>query len=151
MKVTIVLRNDHEVLRGLIDKLKKTPARNPDRKALIQKIRAELQMHSQMASEVFYSALAATPSDRAVELAAAAQKRCEDLEELFQELSHMSPSDHHFDTKMNSAIAEIELHIELEEDELFHEARKTLPEYRLEELGLEMQSRRDTMKMRAVI
>jgi hemerythrin-like domain-containing protein len=33
-------------------------------------------------------------------------------------------------------------HIEKEEDEIFDEARKTLPEYRLEELGLEMEDRR---------
>jgi hypothetical protein len=33
-------------------------------------------------------------------------------------------------------------HIEKEEEEIFDEARKNLPEYRLEELGLELEDRR---------
>ena len=33
-------------------------------------------------------------------------------------------------------------HIDREEEEIFDEARKNLPEYRLEELGLEMEARR---------
>lgn len=107
-------------------------------------------MHSQMASEVLYPALAASPSDRAVQLVATARKRCETLERLFQELSRMNPSDHDFEVKMNTVISEIGRHIDMEEDELFHEARKAFPEYRLEELGLEMQVRRDMLRMLAV-
>jgi hypothetical protein len=63
----------------------------------------------------------------------------------------MSPSSRLFETKMNTLIAEMEWHIEEEEERMFQEARKTLPEYRLEELGLEMQSRRETLKMLAVV
>jgi len=63
----------------------------------------------------------------------------------------MNPSDKNFDTKMNAVITEIGRHIEMEEDELFHEARKAFPEHRLEELGLEMQDRRNTLKMLAVV
>jgi hypothetical protein len=34
------------------------------------------------------------------------------------------------------------MHIEQEEEEIFEEARKNIPEYRLEELGLEMEHRK---------
>jgi len=37
---------------------------------------------------------------------------------------------------------EVTSHIEKEEEEIFDEARKNLPEFRLEELGLEMEDRR---------
>jgi hemerythrin-like domain-containing protein len=43
---------------------------------------------------------------------------------------------------MTLLIEEVTRHIEKEEDEIFAEARKMLPEYRLEELGLEMEDRR---------
>jgi hypothetical protein len=57
----------------------------------------------------------------------------------------LKPSDAAFDVKMNTVISEIGRFIDMEEDELFHEARKTFPEYRLEELGLETQDRRKRM------
>jgi hypothetical protein len=43
---------------------------------------------------------------------------------------------------MNDLIAQVNRHIAMEEDAIFDEARKNLPEYRLEELGLEMEDRR---------
>jgi hypothetical protein len=151
MKITLLLKNDHDLLRGLIEKFMKSPMRNQERMTLFQKIRNSLQIHSQIASELLYSALAATPSDRAVELADTNQKRCDAVERLFKELGAMSPSDPDFEIRMNALIAEIGMHIEMEEDEVFHEARKMLPEYQLEELGLEMQSRRDALKRLAVV
>jgi hemerythrin superfamily protein len=54
----------------------------------------------------------------------------------------MSASDRHFETKMADLMDEVLKHIAMEEEEIFDEARKTLPEYRLEELGLEMEERR---------
>jgi hypothetical protein len=43
---------------------------------------------------------------------------------------------------MASLISEVTQHIKMDEEEIFDEARKILPEYRLEELGLEMEDRR---------
>jgi hypothetical protein len=149
MKITVLLRRNHEVLRDLIDKLRNTSIRKQHEQSMIQEIRNQVQMHSEMASEAFYPALAATTSDRAAQLVATARKRCEAVEKLFQELSHMKPSDPAFEVKMNMVISEIGREIEMEEDELFHEARKAFPEYRLEELGLETQDRRSRLKMLA--
>ena len=150
MKVTLVLRNEHEALMSLIDKVKKSlPTRNPNGKKLLRELQQEIQMHSQVASEVFYSALAASPSDKAVELASTAQKKCQAVDRILQELNGMNPSDRNFQSKMDALIAEVGRHIELEEEELFQEARKTLPEYRLEELGLEMRDRRKILTMLA--
>jgi hemerythrin-like domain-containing protein len=149
MKITVLLRHNHEVLRDLIDKFRKTSTRKQHDQSIVQEIRNQVQIHSEMASEAFYPALAATPSDRAAQLVATARKRCEGVEKLFQELSRLKPSDAAFEVKMNTVISEIGRHIEMEEDELFHEARKAFPEYRLEELGLETQDRRNKLKMLA--
>jgi len=45
-------------------------------------------------------------------------------------------------TKMTAMMDEVMRHIEKEEEEIFDEARKNLPEFRLEELGIEMEDRR---------
>jgi hypothetical protein len=151
MKITVLLRRNHDVLRGLIDKFRNTSIRKQQEQSIIQEIRNQVHMHSEMASEAFYPALAATTSDRAAQLVAAARKRYETVEKLFDELSRMKPSDPAFEPKINMVISEIGRHIEMEEDELFHEARKAFPEYRLEELGLETEDRRNRMRVLATI
>ena len=147
MKVTVLLRHNHEVLRGLIEKARKTATEKQNEKAIVHEMRSQVHMHSQMASSAFYPALAASPSDRAAQLVATAQKRCAALENLLQELSRMNSSDRNFEVKLNTVISEIGRQIDMEEDEMFHEARKTFPESRLEQLGLETQSRRNSLKM----
>ena len=64
------------------------------------------------------------------------------VEKLIQELNLMNPSDKAFETKLNQLMDEVTRHIEMEEEEIFDEARKNFPEFRLEELGLEMEDRR---------
>jgi hemerythrin superfamily protein len=143
MKVTVYLRNDHEALKSLFNRLTTSPARQQNgKKELFNEIRREILMHSQIESEIFYPALAATASVRATELVSAAEREHQAIEKLLQELNNTSPSDKAFETKMHQLIEEVESHIEMEEEEIFDEARKNLPEYRLEELGLEMEDRR---------
>ena len=54
----------------------------------------------------------------------------------------MNGSDKNFETRMTALMDEVTSHIDKEEEEIFDEARKNLPEFRLEELGLEMEDRR---------
>ena len=144
MKVTLLLRNDHEALKALFDKFTKPTNRQPNggRKELFNEIRRELLIHSQMEQEIFYPALAATTSPRAEELIEAAQQEHGAMEKLLQELQLMNGSDKNFETKMSALMDEVTSHIDKEEEEIFDEARKNLPEFRLEELGLEMEDRR---------
>jgi len=142
MKVTVLLRNDHEILKGLFNKFKKPSARNNGKKELFNEIYREILIHSQMESEVFYPALAATPSARATELISTAERDHRAIENLLQELDGMNGSDKNFESKMSLLIDEVMRHIEMEEGDIFDEARKNLPEFRLEELGLEMEDRR---------
>jgi len=144
MKVTVFLRNDHEALKVLFDKFTKPTNRQPKggRKERFNEIRRELLLHSQMEQEIFYPALAATTSPRAEELIEAAQEEHRAIEKLLQELHLMNGSDKNFETRMTTLMDEVTSHIEKEEEEIFDEARKNLPEFRLEELGLEMEDRR---------
>ena len=140
MKVTLLLRNEHDTVRGLFAKLKKTNSRNQNGKqGLFDEIRREILLHSQMEIEVFYPALAITPSTTAGKLVSTAEEEHRTIEAL---LDSMNAMDKDFDTKMGRLIEEVTQHIEMEEEQIFDEARKNLPEYRIEELGLEMEDRR---------
>jgi iron-sulfur cluster repair protein YtfE (RIC family) len=144
MKVTVLLKNDHETIRALFDKMRKpTSSRNQNgKKDLFNELRREFLIHSQMEQEIFYPALSATSSTRAAELVSTAEQEHRAAENLLHELNGMNGSDKNFETKLASLIDEVARHMEKEEEEIFDEARKNLPEYRLEELGLEMEDRK---------
>jgi iron-sulfur cluster repair protein YtfE (RIC family) len=143
MKVTVLLRNEHEQLKSLFDKYKRAGVRNANgRKELFNDIRREITVHSQMETEIFYPALSGTSSTTATELVSAAVAEHSAVDKLLQELSVMNPLDRPFEAKFASVMDQMAQHIEREEEEIFDEARKILPEYRLEELGLEMEDRR---------
>lgn len=144
MKVTVFLRNEHELLKALFNTFKRPSSRTQQngRKELFNEIRREILIHSQIESEIFYPALAGTSSARAQELTSTAVREHHSVETLLQELNGMSAADRSFDDKMDKLMAEVGQHIDMEEEEIFDEARKNLPEFRLEELGLEMEDRR---------
>ncbi len=143
MKVTVLLKKDHEVVNNLFSRYKKAGARSQNgKKEMLDEIRKEISLHSQMELDIFYPALQNTASTRAVELTAAAIKEHQEVENLLDELSNMNPQDNKFDTKMTALMDQISDHIRFEEDEIFDEARRNFSEPRLEELGLEMEDRR---------
>jgi iron-sulfur cluster repair protein YtfE (RIC family) len=143
MKVTVFLRNEHENLKSLFNNYKKPNARNANgKKELFNDIRREILVHSQMEIEIFYPVLSGTSSTTAASLVATAVEEHEAIEKSLQELSNLNPADRMFETKMTAIMDSVIRHIEKEEEEMFDEARKNLPEFRLEELGLEMEDRR---------
>jgi iron-sulfur cluster repair protein YtfE (RIC family) len=144
MKITVLLRNDHEMLAALFNKFKKpSSARSPNgKKDLFNEIRRELQIHSQMEQEIFYPALSATASAEAAALVDKAEHEHRAIERLLQELGNMNGTEKNFEARMDVLMEQVARHIEKEEEEIFDEARKNLPEFRLEELGLELEDRR---------
>jgi hemerythrin superfamily protein len=144
MKVTVLLRNDHDIVKALFNKFKKLSGARPQngKKELFNEMRKEILIHSQMEHEIFYPAVRATPSPRAAELIANAEQQHRSVEKLMHELAAMNGTEKNFDAKVSQIMDEVTHHIEMEEEEIFEEARKNLPEYRLEELGLEMEDRK---------
>ena len=143
MKVTVLLRNDHDAVKSLFSEYKKTGLRTQNgKKELFDVIRRELLVHIQMETEIFYPALAATASRKAGQLVASAMEERGNVERLLDEIAGLHPQDRELDGRMDELIAQVTRHIDREEEEIFDEARKSLPEHRLEELGLEMAERR---------
>jgi len=143
MKVTVLLRNDHEAIRGLFEKYKRGGSRGQNgKRELLDVIRRELTIHSEMEKEIFYPALTSIASKRAQDLVSSALQEHRSMEKLIHEIGSMNPQDRNFPAKVIRLIDEVSRHIDREEEEIFDEARKGLPEHRLEELGLEMEDRK---------
>ena len=142
MKVTVLLRNDHEGLTSLLNKYKKSASnRSNGKKELVDEIIRELRVHAQTEREVFYSALTESFTEEGVTIVSKAEEQLRGIEKLVGQLSASNASDKNFETTMDSLMEQIDQHIQLDE-EVFDEARKVLTEVRLEELGLEMEDRR---------
>lgn len=140
MKATVLLRNEHEMVKDLFARFKEGNGRGSSGKqGLFEEIRREILLHSQMEMEIFYPALAGTPSTTAGKLTSTAEEEHREIEKL---LDSINPQDKLFEAKMDELINAVTAHIEMEEDQIFDEVRKNLPEYRIEELGLEMEERR---------
>src|SRR6185295_2482393 len=101
MKVTVLIRHDHEALQGLFNRFKQAAARNQNgKKELFSEIHREITIHSQMESEVFYPALTATTSARAMELVARAESEHDAVNKLLDEISGMNATDKNFESRM---------------------------------------------------
>src|SRR5262245_9767288 len=144
MKITVFLRNDHEVLKGLFSRYKTASGPRASKGAieLVDDILREIRIHVQMEREIFYTAVASGPSTETPSRVARAEQQLQSIEKSLRDLAGMNVSEKAFDTAMASLIEQVNRHIELDEEEIFDEARKILPEYRLEELGLEMEDRK---------
>lgn len=143
MKITVLLKKDHDIVKSFFSAYGKANGRGQNgRKELFEEIRREIMIHSQMETEIFYPALRGTASTIGEELVASAVEEHNAIEKLLRELANMNVQDRQFDTKMNDLIERVNSHIDKEEEDIFDEARKNLPEYRLEELGLELEERR---------
>lgn len=142
MKVTVLLRKDHETVKSLFTKYKKAGRSPNGKKEIFEEIRRELTIHSQMEAEIFYPALENTPSIEAGQFVASATEEHRAIEKLLDELVDLNPQEKQFDSKMSTLIHAVNRHIETEEGPVFEEVRKNLPEYRVEELGLEVEQRR---------
>jgi len=144
MKVTVLLRNDHDALKALFNRFTKpADGRNQNgKKELLEEIRREILIHGQMEQEIFYPALSGTASTRAAELVSMAEEEHRSIEKVLHELSAMSGPDKAFEARVSAMMNDVLAHIDKEEEEIFEEARKNISEQRLEELGLEMEQRR---------
>jgi hemerythrin-like domain-containing protein len=68
---------------------------------------------------------------------------------LIAEISKMKPEDEQYDAKVTVLKENIEHHVEEEEGELFPNTKKKLSKEMLEQLGEEMEERRDVLKRSA--
>jgi hemerythrin HHE cation binding domain-containing protein len=147
MKVTALLRNEHNTVEALFAKFENVEAGNQNSKRrLFDEMRWKLLNYFETKTEIFYPALALTASPTARNLTSAAEEQIGAIEDL---LDSMNTQDENFDTRMNELIGAVTRHIETEEERIFDEARNNLTEYRIEELGLEMEQREKILTRRA--
>lgn len=147
MEATTLLIQDHETVKKLFaqydaagDEAYKT------KKAIFETIKSELAIHMDIEESIFYPTVKAQPSDELKDEIREADEEHHVAKLLIAEISRMNPEDEQYDAKVTVLKENIEHHVREEENELFPSAKKKLGKELLEQLGEEMEERKDVLK-----
>lgn len=146
MKATVLLRKDHEAMRSLLAHLQR-PANTKAKAPQFEEVRRELLMHLRIEEDLFYPEVqTALAADATIVDTAREQHR--EIKRLLDEASQATASKF-FEPRLAALIHKTEEHFDFEEEVFLEQARQSLPEHRLEELGLEMEERRGFLRLSA--
>jgi hypothetical protein len=144
MKATDLLKKQHREVKGLFKKVEKTEKAS-ERRALMETIIRELQMHTTLEEEIFYPAVREVESKKAEDAVDEALEEHHVVKLVLAELPSVDPSDDRFEAKMTVLSELIEHHVEEEETEMFKLADK-LGKAALADLGQQMAGRAEELK-----
>jgi len=147
LDATALLARDHEHLRRLLEELAEAAtARAFDRKkALFRAFKAALHVHATREEEVFYPAVMKLRSAWAREAVKEALEEHHAVDSVVAEIDQIEPEDGQYDVKLDGLRASVEHHIGVEERAMFAEARNHLTDDRLQALGRQMMSLRESL------
>lgn len=112
-------------------------------------IKSELLIHMDIEETIFYPTVKAVPSEQFKDEIREADEEHHVAKVLMVELSAMKPEDEQFDAKVTVLMENIQHHVKEEEGELFPNTKKRLSRQRLEQLGDEMEERKEAIKEKA--
>jgi hemerythrin superfamily protein len=144
MNALELLKEDHDKVRDLLSQLVNTTERAEKRRPeLLAKIEKEIQVHTQIEEEIFYPAFKKASGKTNDVMYYEAHEEHRAVEELVMpDLKKADPGGTQFSGRAKVLKELIEHHAEEEEEEMFPQARKTMSEAELEELGKRMQARK---------
>jgi len=139
-----LLEEDHEKVRGLLEKLTATTERaGKTRRELLEQIERELQAHTTIEEEIFYPAFRQADGKEHAKLYEEAREEHRAVEALvLPDLKDTDPKTAAFSGRAKVVKELIEHHAEEEESEMFPKARKQLTANQLQALGERMAERK---------
>jgi hemerythrin-like domain-containing protein len=132
-----LLKDDHDkVKKMLADGEQTTERAEKTRSEVFAKIKEEMLVHERIEEEIFYPALKDHPRAREIVLEGFEEHHV--VDEIMGELEQTDVTDEHWGAKFKVMKENIEHHIEVEEGEMFQQARRVFSDAELEELGARM-------------
>jgi hemerythrin-like domain-containing protein len=146
MEATKLLKQDHDEVKKIMDKLDSTTERGvKTREELFTKLKTEMEVHEAIEEEIFYPALKEHPKAKEIVLEGYEEHHVVDT--IMGEISSTPYDDETWAAKFSVMKENIEHHIEEEEGELFKTARQVFSKAELEELGTRMEERKKTVSV----
>jgi iron-sulfur cluster repair protein YtfE (RIC family) len=142
MNAIELLKSDHDKVDLLFQKVKATE--ESEHKALFEKIKEELEIHTHIEETIFYPKMKEEPELEDIVL--------EGIEEHHQakiflrELSALTDDSEKFEPKLKVLMENIAHHVQEEEGEMFPKIEELFDEETLRELGAEMEAEKQSFK-----
>jgi iron-sulfur cluster repair protein YtfE (RIC family) len=145
MNAFTLLKEDHEKVAGILEKIDETTERaTKGREELFTQLKSELDVHTRIEEDILYPALEEYEETRAISLEAYEEHAV--VKQLLEELSSQPKDDEQWTAKFTVLKENIEHHVEEEEGEMFKKARKVLGEDEIEKLGDRLQEAKRVQK-----
>jgi hypothetical protein len=139
MNAITLLKNDHDELKGYLEKGEDTTERAIKTRAdILATVTTMLQAHERIEEEIFYPALKAHPKAKDLVLEGYQEHHVIDL--IVGELNQTAQDDEIWGAKFKVLKENIEHHIEEEEGDMFKTARSVFSREELESLGEQMEA-----------
>ena len=145
MDALTLLKDDHDKVKGMLDKLEKTTERaEVTRTEALQALKQELTIHETIEEEILYPALKEFAKTRDIALEAYEEHHV--VDSILAELEQTPVDDETWAAKLTVMKENLEHHIEEEEEEMFKQARQVMDEGDLWELGDRMAARKEELQ-----
>jgi hemerythrin superfamily protein len=123
MTIYQTLKNDHDTVQELMQRLKKGQGAESDQRSF-ETLKMEILLHAKAEEKVFYTAL--RQHREAQDMVQHATREHKQVEEMLEEMSELEPQGDQFLSRLEELRSSIEDHVEEEEGEIFEAARKLL-------------------------
>jgi hemerythrin superfamily protein len=142
------LKKDHEKVKKLFKDYEDAGEHATQKKqSIADQVFQELTVHAKIEEEIFYPAVAAETDEEGRELVDEAFEEHHVIKILIGELQSLKAGEEVFEAKFKVLRENVEHHVEEEEDELFPSAKKALDKEDIEEIGEEVEERKEDLMM----
>ena len=139
MDAITLLKNDHEKVSAIFEKLEPTTERAlKTREELFAKLKAELDVHAHIEETIFYPAIKDAAETRAITLEGYEEHHVVKI--LLSELASMPVDTEQWTAKLKVLKENVEHHVEEEETDMFKSAREVFSKEQLDEFGARMEA-----------
>jgi len=142
-----LLKADHAAVKKLFGQEERATKQDDEKKqSIFDQIRVALTVHATIEEEIFYPAVKKARSEHVKDEVREGYEEHKQIKALLAQIADITPEDETWDMKVKVLREDVEHHVKEEESEMFPDAKKFLGEKRLNELGAELQARKQELK-----
>lgn len=148
MDAFTLLKQDHEKVSGIFEKLEDTTERAiKTREELFARLKTELDIHARIEETILYPVLKEAEETHEITLEAVEEHNV--VKQLLGELEELPVDREEWKAKLTVLRENVEHHVEEEEGEMFKQARQVLSREQIESLGEQLQAAKQEQKAAA--
>ena len=139
-----VLRDDHQTMRDLLDRIEATQGDSEERRKLFGELSTEVRAHAHVEERVFYSTLLA--DERTRDKSGHSIEEHNDAEEILEELEDKDMSSSGWLARFKTLADDLRHHADEEEEELFPKAGEVLSSSQQRDMAARFQTEKQKEK-----